>query len=221
MSVISMSANKQSPRQDERANPARHYTAKARATVERILDAGIALLGETGFDKLSTARVAQRLRISNGNVTYYFPNKRALGEAIADHFVHRFESFHERNMEQLPHDALARFLATIDFDVDDARRGEYRGFLLQVWAAASWNNTAAIMRERIHDGLMRQTLDNLSLLRPELPLEAREQLALLLTSLLNGMQATYAARPELRDSETFAACIPDAAKAISAMYSGR
>ena len=212
MSIVSVSAT---PDPLPHSLAHRNYTRKALRTVERILDAGIAVLADQGFNRLSTARVADRLRISNGNVTYYFPNKRALAEAIAERFIDAFEAELAESAGLLPDDARARFLAAIDIFVDDVRRGEYRGFLLQVWAAASWNETAALMRERISAAMLRHLQAHVGALRPELEPAAREHLALSLVSLLDGLHATYDARPLLRDDEAFALTVPATALAMA------
>lgn len=60
--------------------------ARARATVEAIIVATAQLLGEQGFENLTTAAVAERAGVSIGSLYQYFPNKRALAAAAVDHY---------------------------------------------------------------------------------------------------------------------------------------
>ncbi|MEV3996601.1 TetR/AcrR family transcriptional regulator [Streptomyces halstedii] len=50
----------------------------------RILDAGAGLLDETGYEQLSTRAVADRAGVPIGSVYRFFPNKRALVDALAE-----------------------------------------------------------------------------------------------------------------------------------------
>ncbi|MEV0275985.1 TetR/AcrR family transcriptional regulator [Streptomyces sp. NPDC050610] len=49
----------------------------------RILDACAELLDESGYDELSTRAVAARAEVPIGSVYRFFPNKRAMAEALA------------------------------------------------------------------------------------------------------------------------------------------
>ncbi|WP_406179740.1 TetR/AcrR family transcriptional regulator [Streptomyces sp. NBC_01006] len=53
-------------------------------TVERIIDAGMAVFAETGYHGLSMRRVAQRLDAQAGSLYYHVPNKGALVQLMAD-----------------------------------------------------------------------------------------------------------------------------------------
>ncbi|WP_432103666.1 TetR family transcriptional regulator [Streptomyces sp. bgisy091] len=63
----------------------------------RILDAGAALLDETGYEQLSTRAVADRAGVPIGSVYRFFSDKRALVEALA-----------ERNLEVYVRRVVAR-----------------------------------------------------------------------------------------------------------------
>ena len=56
--------------------------ARARATIEAILDATARILGERGWAKLTTNAVAEVAGVSIGSLYQYFPNKAALIEAV-------------------------------------------------------------------------------------------------------------------------------------------
>jgi AcrR family transcriptional regulator len=52
--------------------------------VERIVDAGLAVLLRDGYDAFSTNRVAAEAGISPGSLYQYFPDKAAIVEAVID-----------------------------------------------------------------------------------------------------------------------------------------
>jgi len=55
--------------------------------VERILDAGKAVLIERGYDDTTTNRIAESAGISPGSLYQYFPNKEAIIAAVVDRYV--------------------------------------------------------------------------------------------------------------------------------------
>src|SRR3954466_14410770 len=70
--------------------------ARAKATVDAIVEATTQLLLEGGYDRFTTARVAERAGVSVGSLYQYFPNKAALASAVIDrcceNFLVAFES---------------------------------------------------------------------------------------------------------------------------------
>ena len=68
----------------------------SKATVDAIVEATTQLLLEGGYDRFTTARVAERAGVSIGSLYQYFPNKAALASAVIDrcceNFLVAFES---------------------------------------------------------------------------------------------------------------------------------
>jgi AcrR family transcriptional regulator len=54
---------------------------------ERILHGALAILGETGIQELSQVQVARRAHIRQSHLTYYFPRRHDLLEAVATRFI--------------------------------------------------------------------------------------------------------------------------------------
>ncbi|MFJ6854767.1 TetR family transcriptional regulator [Streptomyces sp. NPDC091271] len=85
----------------------------------RILDAGAALLDETGYEQLSTRAVADRAGVPIGSVYRFFPNKRALVDALAERnlevyagrVVARLEAIPEREWREAIDAVLDEYLA--------------------------------------------------------------------------------------------------------------
>jgi AcrR family transcriptional regulator len=85
----------------------------------RILDAGAALLDEAGYEQLSTRAVADRAGVPIGSVYRFFPNKRALVDALAERnlevyagrVVARLETIPEREWRTAIDAVLDEYLA--------------------------------------------------------------------------------------------------------------
>lgn len=69
-------------------NPRRQpVQARAKARTRQILDVTARLLGEVGFDELTTILIARELGISVGSLYHYFPNKQAILYALGDRWL--------------------------------------------------------------------------------------------------------------------------------------
>lgn len=64
--------------------------ARAKATVDAIVEATTQLLLEEGYDNFTTARAADRAGVSVGSLYQYFPNKAALASAVIDRCCDNF-----------------------------------------------------------------------------------------------------------------------------------
>ena len=62
--------------------------ARAKATVDAIVEATTQVLLEEGYDQFTTARAAERAGVSVGSLYQYFPNKAALVSAMIDAVSH-------------------------------------------------------------------------------------------------------------------------------------
>jgi AcrR family transcriptional regulator len=87
------------------ATPLRRRPAQRRSAerVQRMLDACAEILDEAGYDGLSTTRIAQRAGVAIGSVYQFFPDKRAVAQALA---LRNLELFGERVSRRIEASAL-------------------------------------------------------------------------------------------------------------------
>ncbi|HWU11071.1 MAG TPA: TetR/AcrR family transcriptional regulator [Streptomyces sp.] len=95
----------------------------------RILDAGAVLLDETGYEQLSTRAVADRAGVPIGSVYRFFPNKRALVDALAER---NLEVYAQRVAARLAPIPEREWRAAIDAVLDEylAMKRSVPGFAL-------------------------------------------------------------------------------------------
>lgn len=81
------------PCDDERPSLRRRPSQRRSARrVERMLDACAELLDEVGYEALSTTRIADRADVAIGSVYQFFPDKRAITQALTQRNVELFIS---------------------------------------------------------------------------------------------------------------------------------
>ncbi|WP_308249812.1 TetR/AcrR family transcriptional regulator [Sphaerisporangium fuscum] len=77
---------------DDEHQPLRRKPSQRRSArrVERMLDACAELLDEIGYESLSTTRIAERAGVAIGSVYQFFPDKRAVTQALTQRNVELF-----------------------------------------------------------------------------------------------------------------------------------
>ncbi|WCK03369.1 TetR/AcrR family transcriptional regulator [Agrobacterium tumefaciens] len=103
------------------SNDAKRPARARSSTRDRILDVALALFNGRGPDRVTTAEIAEAVKINEGNLYYHFRTKELLVLAL----FARFET-----------DAMA-MVATID-GADEGAAATYAGFLRQ-WFSLVWN----------------------------------------------------------------------------------
>lgn len=83
------------------------------ATVEAILSATTHILTENGYDQLTTNRVAERAGVSIGSLYQYFPNKKALIFALAEHHANAMVQLAQHHLEELSDRTIPEVLRQI------------------------------------------------------------------------------------------------------------
>ena len=74
--------------------------ARSRALIRRVLDAADALLAAEGVEALTTTRIAAEANVAVGSLYQYFPDKRAIVDAIADRYLEEFEGLMDELAER-------------------------------------------------------------------------------------------------------------------------
>lgn len=88
--------------------------ARAKATVEAILTAGARILAAKGWAGFTTNAVAAKAGVSIGSLYEYFPDKRAISDAILDRHLTRAEEIAAEELSRLPPGApLAHAIAAL------------------------------------------------------------------------------------------------------------
>lgn len=159
--------------------------------VEDILQAAQDILIEEGPGAMSLRRIADRLDISSGNVTYYFRTKDVLLKALIEDVLQGYIKAFETQSQDFPDDPKGRFLAYIDFLVADCRNPRMRALFYQIWAMATYNVRMARLRDQIYVECFRQISEIVGLLNPGCEEGLRDDTTRVLMAMIEGLHVIF------------------------------
>ncbi|MFV2199055.1 TetR family transcriptional regulator [Nocardiopsis sp. LOL_012] len=84
--------------------------------VQRMLDCCAELLDEIGYENLSTTRIAERAGVAIGSVYQFFPDKRAITQALGLRFLDQFGT---RVTERLNSVSFIHWTVAVDIMIDE------------------------------------------------------------------------------------------------------
>lgn len=84
--------------------------------VQRMLDCCADLLDEVGYDNLSTTRIAERAGVAIGSVYQFFPDKKAITQALGLRFLDQFGA---RVTERLADTKFTHWTIAVDAIIDE------------------------------------------------------------------------------------------------------
>ena len=159
---------------------------KGRQTILKILTAARDVFIEKGYGEFNLKRVSERCGLARGNVTYYFPNRDALLEALLRAVISGYTWDFDHIMADTQSSADEKFVAIVRLIVEDLGTRETSIFFPELWALANRSDYAALEMERLYADARRYLVDLVAQINPDLDDDAREAVALFVSAALEG-----------------------------------
>ena len=191
-------------------------TRKGAQRIADIVEAGVSILRNEGFTALTKRRIAKRLGISDGNVSYYFPTRESLWQGVIDYEVKTYYERQYASFTAPPDDAEARFEEFVQSWFHEYEDRDLRIFFSQLLAFAEVSDFVARQRDEIYQKYYDETLERIEALAPDAGDCELHRRASLVVALLEGLHAVTAFKPELMQTGAdFGEQIVQQAKAIA------
>jgi AcrR family transcriptional regulator len=176
-------------------------TKKGAERIADIVKVGAEILLEEGFPALTKRRIAKKLGISHGNVSYYFPTRDALWQAVVDYELKETYQRHNSVLEADPNDPQACFDEVVLSWIDEYKDRIVRIFYSHMIAFAEVNETVAKIRDEIYESFFAQTMTYARALKITASEPELEQRVLEVMVLMEGLQVVSAFRPALVEKD--------------------
>jgi len=168
-----------------------------KASREQIVHVAEQLLKSDGYHMLSTRKVATACGISVGNLTYHFPNKTQLIEAVMTAVCDRYA--HERDTIKFDKalDPISYLKGVISWMLDDAVTQNTSALFLELWVLAKHHDFGSETLERFYSTAVGWISGSLEIYFPNTTSEQRERAAYFMLTLSEGSVAVFS-RPHAR-----------------------
>ncbi len=172
-------------------------TRKGAERIAAIVEAGADILLEEGFSSLTKRRIAKRLGISHGNVSYYFPTRESLWHAVMDYELKEYYQRHHGESFADPDDPQACFDEYVVRWIDEYNDRLVRVFFSHVIAFAEVNEAVSRIRDEVYENFFEGLMTLVKALDLDCPDDELERRVLEVMVVLEGLHAVSAFRPAL------------------------
>jgi len=170
----------------------RQANALGKTSYSQIVDTAERVLICDGYHGLSTRKVAGLCGISVGNLTYHFPNKMLLVEAVMTSVCDRYDRNRAdiwRQPDSLtPRDYISNLISWM---VDDAVTQETSALFLELWVLAKHHEFGSEILERFYATAVGWIAKGIESHFPEASEETRKQAAYFMLALSEGSTAVF------------------------------
>lgn len=177
------------------ANKLSQTTGKGYERATAIVRAARAMLAAEGFAALSMRSVALAAGCGLSTLQHYYPSKGDLMEAVLKATFDDYQAAIEGILAQAPTAPRERFLATIDYFLEDLQAPAASGPLLEIAALATRDSFAAQVYEQMMTRARKTMRKLIGEMVPGLTPEERDTRAVLVVAQLHGMMVFH--KPEL------------------------
>jgi AcrR family transcriptional regulator len=160
--------------------------AKGHETREQILHAALDLLVGGGFRAMSMRRVAAACGMKLGNLTYHFPNREDLIQALLDAVISAYETEFERIVHNPTLALEARLAFYCELVLEDIRSKKTTRVFPELWALSNHDPFVLERVQELYARARAPLVEIVAEMRPDLPAEEREAIALFISASMEG-----------------------------------
>ena len=163
-------------------------SGKGKKRISEIMEACKTVLIDKGYTQFSLRNIAREAGMHLSNLQYYFHTREELIKALIDYNSQSYSQKYTEAFATLPSTPHPRFLAVIDYLIEDIKDPLTRRFFIQFWALldASGAHTERLLNDMYAPHV--QSLNNhIAELNPSLSPGVRQQRAAMIASMIEGM----------------------------------
>lgn len=162
------------------------YT-KGHETREQILQAALGLLVEQGLRAMSMRRVAGACGMKLGNLTYHFPTREDLIQALLDAVISSYEIEFERIVHKPGVPPEERLADICELILEDIRSKKTTRVFPELWALSNHDPFVLERVQELYARARAPIAEIVAEMRPELPTAEREAIALFISASMEGL----------------------------------
>ena len=170
----------------------RRRYATGEASREHILEVARCVLIRDGYHAFTIRRVADEAEMSVGNLTYYFPNKNSLVEAVMEAVFKRYEPRYAEFLAKGDPDSGDPTADLVTWFLRDAVTDDTAGLFMELWVMAKHHRFGSEALSRFYDDGVRNVANALAQQYPDLSQHELERIAYFMLTVTEGSTAVFA-----------------------------
>jgi AcrR family transcriptional regulator len=160
---------------------------KGQVRIEAILEAAAEVLITRGYKKMTMRKIALQTGITVGNLNYYYSTKDALLKDLLENVLSGYLGEIDRIIEASDDQPVGRFVAVIEYLIEDLNTRQTTRFFPELWALANHDDHVAELMEEMYIA-ERDAIEKLiQAVNPELGSQRSGELALFISCTIEGM----------------------------------
>jgi AcrR family transcriptional regulator len=176
-----------------RSRPGTAVQSRGRHRADEILRAARAVLVEEGYAAMTTRKIAERVRIRQSNVQYYFPTKADLVRALFQAAVAQDSGARARRMRRATTTPRQRLIGSLDQFLRSHHSLEQQRFLRDLWALSAHDPDVAEVMNTFYREWIDLVARTLLAINPKLGRGRARRRALLIISVVDGLSLFHGA----------------------------
>ena len=160
---------------------------KGQVTIDAIRSAARNVLITEGYNKLTLRQISLQAGITVGNLTYYFRSKEALIKDLLKYVLSEYLFEMERAASASSGSPEHRFVAVIEWLIEDLNTQQTTGFFPELWAMANHDDYVLDRMESVYEGERLVLAELIRAVNPKLDKEQTAIYALFISCSIEGM----------------------------------
>jgi AcrR family transcriptional regulator len=179
----------------------RNSRVKGRAREAEIIAAARDLLAGNGYEQFTLRNVAERVGIRMSHLQYYFATKGDLVRGLLASVAADYTAQTAQVLSQVPDTPTARFMAWIDFLLQDCWNPRTRHFFIQLWGLVESEDAyTGQLLQQFYATDISEILRLLQDLSPHLDATLLGQRAAIIAGVIEGMMLMVGSGPDDADA---------------------
>lgn len=160
---------------------------KGQGREDAVLQAARRVLVEDGYTQFSLRNVAAAAGMHLSNLQYYFPSRNTLIQALLKDVQSGYEKKYAEKFAALPQDPMPRFVAMVEYLIEDIYSAETRRFFVQLWALLDSSDRQAGLLNALYSAHVATVAGYIGDINPTLPRRVLQQRAAMVAAMIDGM----------------------------------
>ena len=162
--------------------------SKGKARAADILKAAGKILIDSGYAQLTMRSVADEAGVRLSHLQYYFPTKHDLVRGLTRHVASNYLRNCDSVLSSVPDTPTARFMAWVDFLIDDCWMPQTRRYFIQLWGLLESEDACkGVLLREFYENDVREILKLLRDLSPHMDESELQCRATIIAGMVEGM----------------------------------